>query len=642
MAVVLILLSFLTLVTIQYTESKKIHSALNFGIIITSILILVFTEILSALNSFGYIGLLSIWTILLLIISVIAFKRKAYSGLGEIGIWARIVFRTRKHLAWYLFIIFFLLLVQGVIYPPNNYDSMTYHMARITHWLSNQNIYPYETNIYRQIYQPPLAEFWIAHICILSGGDFFANFVQLFFLAGIIAVAYEITTEFAFTERARSLTIIFILTTPEILLQATSTQNDIVVAYFILAAGLYCIRSYKALTLRNLLILGMCAGLACLTKGTAYMYLLPLFAAWGVLTLIKYSRKNPIQYISKIALIPLVIILLNGGQFYRNYCVSGSPLGSDENYFNEKLNLAVATLNLAKNAALHLGVPPLYKSTNKSISELHQFLGEKMDDPAITWYGSPFELQKWNLHEDNASNFFQFILIVITLLWAFSIRKSEQSGKILMLLLFISLTEFILFCVLLKWQPWHTRLHVPLFCMFGFTTGYIADKLLSRRPKGAIAKVLIAGIFSLMIVSSLLVILINPSRPYIAFTKLTTARLSFTRDQKYFGLIREWEPEYFGLRSFIEKHNRETGLIIGADGWEYPLYRKIFSLNSEMKALPHLKVSNFSKNTHWNKMQDPERIKYIILEGKKDTLHFGNKVFHQIKQQPTFTILKRE
>ena len=73
--------------------------------------------------------------------------------------------------------------------PPNNWDSLVYHMGRVPHWIQNRSIEHYPTNIKTQIYYPPFAEWVILHFQILSGSDRFANFVQWFSLLGSAVAA---------------------------------------------------------------------------------------------------------------------------------------------------------------------------------------------------------------------------------------------------------------------------------------------------------------------------------------------------------------------------------------------------------------------------------------------------------------------
>ena len=47
----------------------------------------------------------------------------------------------------------------AIVAPPNTYDSMTYHLPRVMHWIQNQSVAHYPTHIPRQLHFPPGAEF---------------------------------------------------------------------------------------------------------------------------------------------------------------------------------------------------------------------------------------------------------------------------------------------------------------------------------------------------------------------------------------------------------------------------------------------------------------------------------------------------
>ena len=66
-------------------------------------------------------------------------------------------------------------LLIALVSPPNNYDSMTYHMARVVNWIQNRSVAHYPTHITRQLYSAPWAEYAIMHLQVLSGGDRFAT-----------------------------------------------------------------------------------------------------------------------------------------------------------------------------------------------------------------------------------------------------------------------------------------------------------------------------------------------------------------------------------------------------------------------------------------------------------------------------------
>ena len=69
-------------------------------------------------------------------------------------------------------------LIVGATSPPNNWDSMSYHLSRIQYWIQGSGIHFFDTNNFRQNLFSPLSEFIILHTQILSDTDLFANLVQ--------------------------------------------------------------------------------------------------------------------------------------------------------------------------------------------------------------------------------------------------------------------------------------------------------------------------------------------------------------------------------------------------------------------------------------------------------------------------------
>ena len=98
--------------------------------------------------------------------------------------------RTKKNdeelaynIMYALIIALFVFLLFGALYTvPYNYDSMTYHLARVGHWIDHKNVAHYITNIDRQIYSPVLCEYFLMHIMLLTGSDILVNLLQFFCL----------------------------------------------------------------------------------------------------------------------------------------------------------------------------------------------------------------------------------------------------------------------------------------------------------------------------------------------------------------------------------------------------------------------------------------------------------------------------
>ncbi len=223
----------------------------------------------------------------------------------------------------------FIISVVGVIAliaPPDTFDSMTYHMARVSHWIQNGNVFFYPTSILRQLYMPPWAEFAIAHFQILSGTDRFANIVQWFAMAGSILGISLITAQLGASLKGQIFSAVFCSTIPMGILQGSSTQTDYVVTFWIVCLIYYILLYYSEPKISVMLWAGMSLGLAILTKGTAYFYAFP-FIIWFCFLSIKFFRWN---FWKPIALIVALVISINLGHYMRNYNLFGTPIVSGE------------------------------------------------------------------------------------------------------------------------------------------------------------------------------------------------------------------------------------------------------------------------------------------------------------------------
>jgi len=77
-----------------------------------------------------------------------------------------------------------LLFLVAVLSPPNNTDSLLYHMSRVTHWAQNQSLRHYATGFSPQLVNPIFAEAAILDLRMLWGDDQLANLVQWLSMIG--------------------------------------------------------------------------------------------------------------------------------------------------------------------------------------------------------------------------------------------------------------------------------------------------------------------------------------------------------------------------------------------------------------------------------------------------------------------------
>jgi hypothetical protein len=249
-------------------RSSILLAAIAWGTIVTAVV-----ETLSLFTAVTFGWVLLAWIAINLTLVALCLKLKIAKA-------ARLDFSVQipLHLILLLAGIVFIVITVGIIAivaPPNTWDSMAYHMARVAHWIQNQTVAHYPTNYLPQLTQSPWTEFAILHLQILSGGDRFANLVQWFSMIGSLVGVSLIARELGASLSGQIFSAVFAATLPMGILQASSTKNDYAVgfwlvclAYFILVA----IGSKKII--KNSLPIGASLGLALLTKGTAYLYAL--------------------------------------------------------------------------------------------------------------------------------------------------------------------------------------------------------------------------------------------------------------------------------------------------------------------------------------------------------------------------------
>ncbi len=291
---------------------------------------------------------------------------------------------------------------------------MTYHMSRVAHRVNHGDLLFYLTHIERQLYQMPLAEFAILHGQILSGSDAFANAVQWVCLAASICLVSLIARELGLSRVSQLLSSVMFTTIPMAVLQASSTQNDLVVTSFILSFALFMLRMRKDFNRSNAMFASLSLGLALLTKGTAWVYC-PALGLFLALPILNSTWSDPPLLTKRVGILSLVVMLalvINSGHFLRNCELYGKPIASgSENYFCQDLSAPAVIGNILRNVSLHLGTPSslvncyLYRT-------MQNVLGKQLNNPDNTWPGTSFGIT-FSRHEDSAGNLIHMLFIII-------------------------------------------------------------------------------------------------------------------------------------------------------------------------------------------------------------------------------------
>ena len=564
LAIVLPLITYAALIFLL-AKTASIDGLLD-AVVKTHILLFatvaVSTECLSILSMIDYPHMLGIWCLVCLSVLLgVAFMKRELSIFAHFGALRRMS-RHSVVLLGVIGCIAVTTLASALLYPPTNWDSMTYHMARVANWINNSNVSFYPTAICRQNYQPPLAEFAIMHLQVLSGSDLFANLVQwLSFIVSIVLGAL-IATELGLNRREQLLSSVVIATIPMAILQSTSTQNDLLVSSFVLSFALFMLRLRMDFTPANMLFASLSLGLACLTKGTAFLYCAAIGAslALPILFAVRSNHALLIRHLGGLSLVVLMSIALNSGHFARNYSLYRTPIATGEqSYTNHDLSAPAILGNILRNVALHLGTPSRY--LNWHVYRTFQLaLGSELNNPKTTLPSTSFMIP-YSRHEDTAGNLIHMLTMLFVVVSAFLwVLRCQLHTRCYFGGIFVAA---LLYCLCFKWQPWASRLHTPLFAL----SAPVIVIALSQYAKGA-SRYAALSVIVCMTIFCIPFALNNQSRSLLhpEWPRKSRMELYFT-NRPY--LYKSYE---MAMNVVANSGVQTVGLYLAGDDWEYPFW----------------------------------------------------------------------
>lgn len=479
----------------------------------------------------------------------------------------------------------------AIVSPPNNWDSMTYHLARVEHWIQNHSVDHYPTHIIRQLYLNPMAEYVILQLRILSDSDRLVNLVQFCAMLGSLVAVSLIAKLLGSRRNGQVYAVLLCACLPMGILQASSTQNDYVAAFWLASFAAVTLQLRQKSSLWMYALAGLTLGLGALTKMVCAVYAAP-FAMWLAIDGIRRLRWRAVP---AAAIVTVVCLALTLPYFVRNYHTFGSitrldkgPKGEDL-YANESHAPTLMMSNITRNVAIHLGTP--WPGVNESIRDvvlsIHELMNADPNDPRTTFQNVGFDVAPTNYNEDTSGNTLHFLagLAALGVILARKSLRTRYHVLIYAACLFISL---VLFCGYLRWQPWHSRLHLGLFVLGVPLLAVALDSL----PRMLVATPIIIclTLFSWPWITK------NSFRPMAGQVNI----FNMERTKLYFCS----NPRMYTVSSNVcrlieERRVHQLGLIFGADDWEYPLWVMLRDHVGPDVRIDHVRVENPSGKL-WN------------------------------------------
>jgi hypothetical protein len=431
--------------------------------------------------------------------------------------------------------------------PPNNWDALAYHLSRAAAWYHRHAVgWIPGAHTDRQNVFPPNAEIEVLSTFAFVHGDRLAALPQFLAELALLPSIYVASLRIGFDRRGAAFAALLTLTLTEVALQATTTQNDLVVASFVVCSLALLLGRRR----RELPIAAVALGLAIGTKLTA-LFILPIVVLFALLLL-------PRRRLAELAVCTAVAFAAFGSFGYvSNLRHTGSVFGgsAEVESFKPEVTIKDVGANVARDYWRFIDFSGYRPSP--SVLETIWSVGlagfEGLDLPAEPPWPN-------TTPNEDISYFGPLgILLVLPLSLLFVIAGAMQRTTRLRVVLALALPTFVLELALVyQYNPFVGRfLVIPVALTMPLAAWLRPYRLLC-------AALATTGIVTLAVGLSL-----NHSKPagldgtVPAWQLARWEAQSVTRAEMRDAL--QWTGRHLPSDACV-------GVLLGADDWDYPLY----------------------------------------------------------------------
>jgi hypothetical protein len=441
---------------------------------------------------------------------------------------------------WMLAVLGLLVAASAVRYAPNSGDAMTYHLARVAHWIQNGSVAPYPSLIVRQTVMMPGSEYIITSLLAIAGSDHLAVLPQFAAWLIVAAAAPSMARLWGAPSRWSWLAAPAVAATPMVVLQASSTQNDLVAAaatMAVLATSVPLLHRGRAPKSGAVILFGFGCAATGLVKATAVIAALPFSIVAAVLLVRSGAARSRV---AALLLAAAVLVFLVVPEAARRETLTRTRSG--DFVYGASDGWLDRIANQGRAIAHHFSSP---------------FVVGKPSDFAPGASKMPSRA-----HEDYAGNPLQFVLIATLLgLILFRWGRVPPRGRIAAVCWIVG---WVAIHAILKDNAYLSRLQVPWFVLIPVLGGAVAGLPSSpgRRKLG------FGAITSMIfILNGAWIAAHNELRPPLA-------RTVGPRESHYFrnGSV-AMNQQHEALRIAQEARCGRIALFMGESGFDYPITR---------------------------------------------------------------------
>ncbi len=597
-----------------WQKGEEFANALGKSLLIFHALVVLFTNILSIGSNLNRRTAFVVWALTFVVFTGLGIKKfgKEYFRLQQKPAFDAAKLSKIETGLFVLSLILVLTLFIGAIFTvPYNYDSMTYHLARIGRWIDHGNVNYYLTTIDRQLYSPVLSEYNMLYLFLLSKGDMWLNMYQY---VNMIVTAYYFykVARMLGTDRKFSMFGVFVfLSMPLTISQSITTQNDLSAAmwyvlflyyllWFIRAEKLSFAKETRKELIEKLICVGATVGFAFLMKVSVCASMV-FFVPWLVVVCIR--RKDKIKDLLLCALTAGGVLVVTVSEtLIRTYMACGSFIASTTSgdIMVATKNVSYIIVNILKNYSL-LITQHLWTWINGFIYRIAISVGAllhvEVNNVAIAFHGFDF-ITYLNTGDDMYSHdrtssafaaYFAFlagVLLVIALVILLVKKLRRKEGRQMQISYGFVISAWLGFgfiMALLRWQPWGSRLMYPALAVTVLAGVHILGAFCSRMKKKEIVIIPLA-LLSLILCLAPLEYNMQQAKKYIAGGCESRTKFYFENNKRH-SSYRQLLKEVKAMKA------KDVAVVISGDGYDYPLW-KMFRDSYPKATLRHVLVDD--------------------------------------------------
>ena len=607
------------LVWIINKYKKNITTAYIYAAALWTLYCYITTECLSYLHIMTRAMLLIVWGTLDIcgLLGIVIIVRRKKVLMRQVRNLCLQLFHSKIGICFLIYAV--VMIACALIIIPYNWDSMTYHCARLFHWAQNKSVAHYATGNSRQISSPVLAAFVNVNVYILTkNGGSVLNLLQCVSYLSNGILVYFIAKKLQLSSKSCVLSAVLFYSMPIAFAEALTTQVDNFSAFWLLCF-VYLILDltkknqkirFDKETMEKVTVLSLCVAFGYLSKPSVGFGML-FFAGWlFIMVLVRKDNWKVFLYALGATVLLVVILLPELSRNFQTFHAFASQETGARQLIGS-LHPRHILINLLKNLTFNLPCVWFYHSSQyiySFVNKIAAWLRIDINNPVISEDGREFSVHQAQTYGcDTAVNpIIVWAMLIGAIFFIMCLNNYIKNRENIQRIVYfaVSIGSFFLFCAVLRWEPFVSRYMISYLALLCPAIGIVLDMLQERIPQMGIRGVRVIIYF--LCVTEMLGMFLN----YRDIVK------DYKNDKGYFVVRDGIYNDYKEITEYINGLDvKNIGVYIGGDSYEYPL---IQMLTGDIH-IEHINVGNETAI-----YADPNFIPDVIITYEKGEINSMN------------------